>query len=127
MFDSPVVGPLVVTGSKGTGGTLAPVATLRLFARAREVAGRAVDTVTPEDLPRHSGDTQPGETQSGNSQSGETLTVDDVIAVAVARYGPDFAALLPTCRIWVNGEPVPGITVVGEADEVAVLPPVSGG
>lgn|GEM_PF-5202120 len=74
------------------------------------MAGRSVDIVRPED--------------SGHETS---LTVDDVIDVAVARYGPDFAALLPTCRIWVNGEPVPGSTPVGETDEVAVLPPVSGG
>ncbi|MGA0878811.1 MAG: MoaD/ThiS family protein [Ilumatobacteraceae bacterium] len=86
------------------------MATLRLFARAREVAGRSVDTVRPDD-----------------SDHETTLTVDDVIAIAVDRYGPDFAALLPTCRIWVNGEPVPGSTPVGETDEVAVLPPVSGG
>ena len=38
-----------------------------------------------------------------------------------------FAALMPTCRIWVNGEPAEGGTTVAETDEVAVLPPVSGG
>ncbi|MEY3167160.1 MAG: ThiS family, partial [Actinomycetota bacterium] len=31
------------------------------------------------------------------------------------------------CRIWLNGESVPGLTAVGDNDEVAVLPPVSGG
>lgn len=29
--------------------------------------------------------------------------------------------------IWVNGEPADGATAVGADDEVAVLPPVSGG
>ena len=87
------------------------MATLRLFARAREIAGTSTDTVTRDNRDDHS----------------SILTVDDVIAVAVRRYGPDFAALLPTCRIWLNGEPVPGSTPVADTDEVAVLPPVSGG
>lgn len=99
---------LVVTEFEGTAGTLATMATLRLFARAREIAGTGVDTVTATD-------------------ESSPMTVDAVIEVAVARYGPDFAALLPTCRIWVNGEDVPGSTLVGVHDEVAVLPPVSGG
>lgn len=110
------------------------MATLRLFARARELAGRSVDTVTLDDLtPDHL--TPGGQigNESGSRTSAEEnvtprpLTVDDVIDIAVARYGPDFAALLTTCRIWVNGETVPGSTPVGDADEVAVLPPVSGG
>jgi molybdopterin converting factor small subunit len=43
------------------------------------------------------------------------------------RYGPAFAALLPTCRVWVNGEPADPAHPVAHTDEVAVLPPVSGG
>jgi molybdopterin converting factor small subunit len=44
-------------------------------------------------------------------------------------YGPEFAAVLATARVWVNGdEPVAGdLTELHEGDEVAVLPPVSGG
>ena len=38
-----------------------------------------------------------------------------------------FAAVLSTARIWVNGEPADPATAVGDTDEVAVLPPVSGG
>jgi molybdopterin converting factor small subunit len=38
-----------------------------------------------------------------------------------------FAALLPNCRVWVNGEPADGADAVRDDDEVAVLPPVSGG
>jgi molybdopterin converting factor small subunit len=78
------------------------VATLRLFAQAREVAGTSSDTV-------------------------DGGTVDEVIANAVARYGQNFADLLPTCRIWLNGEAVPTSTAEGDKEEVAVLPPVSGG
>jgi sulfur-carrier protein len=75
---------------------------LRLFAQAREAAGRARDTV-------------------------DGATVDEVLAAARARYGEEFAALLPTCRIWVNGEPADQADPVNAGDEVAVLPPVSGG
>ena len=39
----------------------------------------------------------------------------------------DFAAVLGTAAVWVNGEPADRTTPVGERDEVAVLPPVSGG
>jgi molybdopterin converting factor small subunit len=54
-------------------------------------------------------------------------TVGEVLDAAVDRYGEAFAAVLPTCRIWVNGEPAERDDRVGDADEVAVLPPVSGG
>ena len=75
---------------------------LRLFAAAREAAGTGRDVL-------------PG------------ATVDEVIAEATRRYGDAFAAVLPTCRIWVNGDTADGDTPVGDGDEVAVLPPVSGG
>ena len=78
------------------------MAHVRLFASVREAAGRARDEV-------------PG------------ATVADVLDAARARYGPEFAALLQQCRVWVNGEPVTGESPVGDDDEVAVLPPVSGG
>jgi molybdopterin converting factor small subunit len=35
--------------------------------------------------------------------------------------------LIPTCKVWVNGEPAERDTVVHDQDEVAILPPVSGG
>lgn len=54
-------------------------------------------------------------------------TVDDVLAGAVARFGPAFGEVLPTCRVWLNGDEAPGDTSVGDGDEIAVLPPVSGG
>ena len=54
-------------------------------------------------------------------------TVDEVIDNAVDKFGEHFAALVPTCRVWVNGEPAEASTPVDSADEVALLPPVSGG
>jgi len=78
------------------------MAQVRLFASMREAAGRSHDEV-------------PG------------ATVADVLDAAVERYGPDFGARLQQCRVWVNGEPVDGDSPVGDADELAVLPPVSGG
>lgn len=76
--------------------------TIRLFAGAREAAGTDRDTL-------------PGR------------TVGAVLDAAVERFGDGFAAVLPSCRIWVNGEPAERPDPVADADEVAVLPPVSGG
>lgn len=78
------------------------MAILRLFASAREAAGTARD-----DLPG--------------------ATIGDVLDGATARYGPGFATVLEQCRVWCNGEPADRSASVGDADEVAVLPPVSGG
>lgn len=75
---------------------------MRLFAAAREAAGRSVDEV-------------PG------------TTVAEMLEVARVRFGQEFAAILDTSGVWVNGEPVPVDTAVSDGDEVAVLPPVSGG
>lgn len=85
-----------------TGGYAAAVAVLRMFASAREAAGTGRDDV-------------PGR------------TVAEVLDAARARYGSSFAAVLTSCRVWVNGEPVGDDAAVGPFDEVAVLPPVSGG
>jgi molybdopterin converting factor small subunit len=51
---------------------------------------------------------------------------------AVERYGTTFATVLGTARVWVNGdEPAGGgderRAPLHDDDEVAVLPPVSGG
>jgi molybdopterin converting factor small subunit len=78
------------------------VPTLRLFASAREAAG--TDRATFDES-----------------------TVAAVLDAASARFGPDFAAVLATCRVWVNGEPALPGDRVSPTDEVAVLPPVSGG
>ena len=41
--------------------------------------------------------------------------------------GEHFAAVLSTSRVWLNGDPTTEDAVARGADEVAVLPPVSGG
>ena len=79
-----------------------PVAHLRLFASAREAAGTSRDTVAG-------------------------ATVGEVLSVATERFGPQFETVLRSCKVWVNGEAADHTTCVGDDDEVAVLPPVSGG
>lgn len=54
-------------------------------------------------------------------------TVQDVLDNAASEFGEEFEALIPICRIWVNGASADPSTVVSEGDEVALLPPVSGG
>jgi molybdopterin synthase sulfur carrier subunit len=78
------------------------MAVLRLFAAARTAAGTARDEV-------------PGS------------TVAEILDAAVTRYGAEFAAVLPTCAVWVDGEPAVPTQSVDDAAEVAILPPVSGG
>ncbi len=54
-------------------------------------------------------------------------TVAEVLENASNEYGPEFAELLPVCRVWVNGQAADADTEVSDTDEVALLPPVSGG
>lgn len=54
-------------------------------------------------------------------------TVGDLLAAARSRYGTPFAEVLARSRVWVNGHNADDRTPVGDTDEVAVLPPVSGG
>ncbi len=75
---------------------------LRLFAAAREAAGTGRDSI-------------------------DGATVSEVLEAAVDRYGETFAAVLATARVWRNGEPAEADDPVAADDEVAVLPPVSGG
>jgi len=75
---------------------------LRLFGTAAQAAGTHADTV-------------PGS------------TVDDVLAAARDRFGDEFARVVPICRVWVNGESAGPEVGLRESDEVALLPPVSGG
>ena len=78
------------------------MATLRLFASIREIAGTS-------------------------SLEVDVNNVSDAITEACAQFGDDFAALVPSCRIWVNGNPAEPIDSVTAQDEIALLPPVSGG
>lgn len=54
-------------------------------------------------------------------------TVADVLRAAEDRYGERFTEILHTCRVWVNGNDAAPDTALGPDDELAVLPPVSGG
>lgn len=73
-----------------------------MFAAARTAAGRGSDEL-------------PGD------------TVAAVLDAARRRYGAAFADVLASSRVWVNGEPAAETTALAPGDEVAVLPPVSGG
>jgi molybdopterin converting factor small subunit len=57
----------------------------------------------------------------------DAATVGDVLDEARARYGEGFTAVLERSRVWRNGDPASVDDPVGPDDEVAVLPPVSGG
>lgn len=78
------------------------MATLRLFAAAREAAGRSTDTFDDD-------------------------TVAGLLESAAHRYGSEFVRVLSTCKVWCNGDEVEPTHRIGPNDEVAVLPPVSGG
>lgn len=78
------------------------MAVLRLFAAAREAAGTGRAIL-------------------------DGSTVGEVLDAARARYGDDFIAVLARSRVWLNGEPTTEAAAVDDIDEVAVLPPVSGG
>ena len=54
-------------------------------------------------------------------------TVGDVLAAADEKFGQGFAGMAATCRVWLNGESATATDVVGADDEVALIPPVSGG
>ena len=82
--------------------TVVCMAEIRLFASAREAAGTKSDTL-------------PG------------ATVGDILDAAVAKYGAVFAGILDTSAVWCNGDAVERDHPVSDSDEVAVLPPVSGG
>jgi molybdopterin synthase sulfur carrier subunit len=78
------------------------MARLKLFGPAREAAGTGSDEL-------------PGE------------SVGAVLQAATSRYGGSFAEVLEVSRIWLSGEATEPDAAVGPDDEVAVLPPVSGG
>lgn len=51
----------------------------------------------------------------------------EVLEAASKRYGKKFAEVLKGSKVWLNGEAATRDARVGDDDEVAVLPPVSGG
>lgn len=78
------------------------MAVVLLFAQAREAAGTS-------------------------SVETSATTVAAAVDELGGRFGPGFAEVAAASRLWCNGEPVEGSTPIGPDDEVAVLPPVSGG
>lgn len=78
------------------------MAVLRLFAQAREAAGTS-------------------------SVELDGASVGDVLAAASALFGSDFDQVVENSKVWLNGEPTDVAVGVGADDEVAVLPPISGG
>ena len=54
-------------------------------------------------------------------------TVGEVLAAADEKFGKSFAGVAATCRVWLNGEAAIPTDAVSDDDEVALLPPVSGG
>jgi len=77
---------------------------VRFFAAARDAAGTRELTVDPQPLGR-------------------------LLATLRDAHGARFGAVLDSARVWVNGdEPAAGdATLLQAGDEVAVVPPVSGG
>jgi len=78
------------------------MARLRLFANLREAAGAAEVEI-------------PG------------ASVGEVLAEAGRRFGARFTGGLSSAQVWVNGHHAGEETPVGDGDEVALIPPVSGG
>jgi molybdopterin converting factor small subunit len=80
---------------------------LLLFAGAREAAGCS----------------------KADFEVADGASVERLLADAVERFGDPFARVLATARVWVNGDEPPGGTsaALHADDEIAVLPPVSGG
>ncbi|HSJ34781.1 MAG TPA: MoaD/ThiS family protein [Acidimicrobiia bacterium] len=78
------------------------MATVRLFARLKELAGSSRVEI-------------------------DGGTVGEVVAAAGDRFGPEFVAAVETARVWRNGEEAQPSDAIDAGDEVAILPPVSGG
>ncbi|MEW6059238.1 MAG: MoaD/ThiS family protein [Actinomycetota bacterium] len=75
---------------------------VRLFAALREIAG-----------------------DSHVQAEGET--VGDIVASLSARYGERFAAIARSGSVVVDGERAPATLRLAGGEDVAVLPPISGG
>ncbi len=76
--------------------------TVKFFAGAREVAG-----VSSMDV--------------------EAKSVQAALDAAIALHGDDLARVISISKMWLNGEPAEPNALVSPEDEIAVLPPVSGG
>ena len=114
-------------GSRGSPDTAATVADPLPPRRAARPAQADSLGRTSSLWPSSACSPRPGKRRARTVTRWTAATVGEALAVAVARYGAAFAARAATCKVWVNGEPADPATPVGERDEVAVLPPVSGG
>jgi MoaD family protein len=54
-------------------------------------------------------------------------TVGAVLNAAIERFGPALGGVIAASAIWVNGEQADTVQAIRPTDELAVLPPVSGG
>lgn len=57
----------------------------------------------------------------------EAESVHELVRLACLRYPEEFSELLSSCRVWVNGEDATPARTLRADDEVAVIPPISGG
>ena len=78
------------------------MAVLRLFAAAREAAGTGSVEIA-------------------------AATVGELLTEARSCFGQEFADVLDSAKIWLDGEPTDDAAPLDPSSEVAVLPPVSGG
>ncbi|MDH3498973.1 MAG: MoaD/ThiS family protein, partial [Acidimicrobiia bacterium] len=78
------------------------MARVRLFANLREIAGTGRVEVDAE-------------------------TVADVLARLAERFGDTFGHGMSHAKVWVNGDEATPSDAVGPTDEIALIPPVSGG
>ncbi len=76
--------------------------TVKFFAGAREAAGASNMVV-------------------------EANSVQEAIDAVIALRGDAMARMIAISKIWLNGEPAEHGALVSPEDEIAVLPPVSGG
>lgn len=83
-------------------GILPAVATIRLFANLRETAG------------------------TGKLEL-DVATVGEALELLSSEYGDRFERGLSRARVWKNGDPAEPEMTVDSSDEIAIIPPVSGG
>lgn len=57
----------------------------------------------------------------------DAASLTELCQAACRQFGPDFEKVLRASAVWVNGDQVTGDPVIGADDEVAIVPPVSGG
>lgn len=54
-------------------------------------------------------------------------SVEAVVGAAQEQFGEAFSQILAVSNVWLNGQTVAADTRVDDDDEIAVIPPVSGG